>query len=92
MVLNLPSSMNMAEQLVDQTVAGGRHNVTSGRMWPARIFKMGWGDLERETGIEPAINGLGSRYSTIELLPLQPELYLKVQALLETARRCPFAR
>lgn len=26
-------------------------------------------DLERETGIEPATNGLGSRYSTIELLP-----------------------
>jgi hypothetical protein len=26
--------------------------------------------LERETGIEPATNGLGSRYSTIELLPL----------------------
>jgi hypothetical protein len=25
--------------------------------------------LERETGIEPATNGLGSRYSTIELLP-----------------------
>jgi hypothetical protein len=28
--------------------------------------------LERETGIEPATNGLGSRYSTIELLPLAP--------------------
>ena len=26
--------------------------------------------VERETGIEPATNGLGSRYSTIELLPL----------------------
>ncbi len=26
--------------------------------------------LERETGIEPVTNGLGSRYSTIELLPL----------------------
>ena len=25
--------------------------------------------MERETGIEPATNGLGSRYSTIELLP-----------------------
>jgi len=33
-------------------------------------------NLERETGIEPATNGLGSRYSTIELLPLQTELYL----------------
>jgi hypothetical protein len=31
--------------------------------------------LERETGIEPATNGLGSRYSTIELLPLRMELY-----------------
>lgn len=28
------------------------------------------GVVERETGIEPATNGLGSRYSTIELLPL----------------------
>jgi hypothetical protein len=28
--------------------------------------------LEREAGIEPATNGLGSRYSTIELLPLTP--------------------
>ena len=27
--------------------------------------------MERETGIEPATNGLGSRYSTIELLPLR---------------------
>ena len=27
------------------------------------------GMVERETGIEPATNGLGSRYSTIELLP-----------------------
>jgi hypothetical protein len=27
--------------------------------------------LERETGIEPATNGLGSRYSTIELLALE---------------------
>ena len=35
-------------------------------------------NLERETGIEPATNGLGSRYSTIELLPLQTELYLAV--------------
>src|ERR1700728_3065324 len=26
--------------------------------------------LERETGIEPATNRLGSRYSTVELLPL----------------------
>ena len=30
--------------------------------------------LERETGIEPATNGLGSRYSTIELLPLRLRL------------------
>ena len=30
-----------------------------------------WNLLERETGIEPATNGLGSRYSTIELLPLR---------------------
>ena len=42
-----------------------------GRMvWDFRL------NLERETGIEPATNGLGSRYSTIELLPLQTELYL----------------
>jgi hypothetical protein len=30
--------------------------------------------LERETGIEPATNGLGSRYSTIELLPPRIEI------------------
>jgi hypothetical protein len=35
------------------------------------------GNLERETGIEPATNGLGSRYSTIELLPLHLGLYLR---------------
>jgi hypothetical protein len=28
--------------------------------------------MERETGIEPATTGLGSRCSTIELLPLVP--------------------
>jgi hypothetical protein len=33
-----------------------------GSLKPRRI-------MERETGIEPATNGLGSRYSTIELLP-----------------------
>jgi hypothetical protein len=32
--------------------------------------------LERETGIEPATNGLGSRYSTIELLPLCSAEYI----------------
>jgi hypothetical protein len=31
--------------------------------------------LERETGIEPATNGLGSRYSTIELLPPACSVY-----------------
>ena len=30
--------------------------------------------LERETGIEPATNGLGSRDSTTELLPLELSL------------------
>ena len=30
--------------------------------------------LERETGIEPATNGLGSRDSTTELLPLKKRL------------------
>jgi hypothetical protein len=29
--------------------------------------------LERETGIEPATSGLGSRRSTAELLPLQAD-------------------
>ncbi len=29
--------------------------------------------MERETGIEPATNGLGSRDSTTELLPLSDE-------------------
>ena len=44
-------------------------------------------NLERETGIEPATNGLGSRYSTIELLPLQTELYLA-----ESSQRNPHLR
>ena len=38
--------------------------------------------VERETGIEPATNGLGSRYSTIELLP---------QRFDYSARFCNFA-
>ena len=53
------------------------------RLWDSMdskaIGRMVWDfrlNLERETGIEPATNGLGSRYSTIELLPLQTELYL----------------
>jgi hypothetical protein len=33
--------------------------------------------MERETGIEPATNGLGSRYSTIELLPHLLQLYVR---------------
>jgi hypothetical protein len=43
---------------------------------PEKVRKSWWyvdmsrEKLERETGIEPATNGLGSRYSTIELLPL----------------------
>ena len=49
-------------------IALGETPSRPGRELPAR--------LERETGIEPATNGLGSRYSTIELLPLQTELYL----------------
>jgi hypothetical protein len=36
-----------------------------------RRFSLIFEILERETGIEPATNGLGSRYSTIELLPLR---------------------
>ncbi len=36
------------------------------KMWGLREIQS---DMERETGIEPATNGLGSRYSTIELLP-----------------------
>ena len=44
--------------------------------------------LERETGIEPATNGLGSRYSTIELLPPNPLIIAK----LLPARLVPLAR
>lgn len=39
-------------------------------------------ELERETGIEPATNGLGSRYSTIELLPHLSALYACAPLLL----------
>jgi hypothetical protein len=31
--------------------------------------------MERETGIEPATNGLGSRDSTTELLPLKGDFF-----------------
>ena len=42
--------------------------------------------LERETGIEPATNGLGSRDSTTELLPLVSRLSASVA---EFSRRSP---
>ncbi|SPF33653.1 hypothetical protein SBA1_120027 [Candidatus Sulfotelmatobacter kueseliae] len=49
---------------------------SSGRCDPTRGWRGNLGDgeyggkVERETGIEPATNGLGSRDSTTELLPL----------------------
>jgi hypothetical protein len=47
-------------------------SLTIHKVW---IVQMRWVEiLERETGIEPATNGLGSRYSTIELLPLRGQL------------------
>jgi hypothetical protein len=46
----------------DVWFSGGRSAVQ--RSLPGSVLR-----LERETGIEPATNGLGSRYSTIELLP-----------------------
>lgn len=48
-------------------------NVKEAQREPRAIDQL---HLERETGIEPATNGLGSRYSTIELLPLSSQLYL----------------
>ena len=45
--------------------------------------------LERETGIEPATNGLGSRDSTTELLPLVSRLSNSVT---EFSRRSPVRR
>jgi hypothetical protein len=45
--------------------------------------------LERETGIEPATNGLGSRYSTIELLPLLSSTFVIIRPL--RSRRKPEA-
>jgi hypothetical protein len=50
---------------------------TAGLKRPVRQVKPDGRNLERETGIEPATNGLGSRYSTIELLPLLEPLYLQ---------------
>jgi hypothetical protein len=43
--------------------------------------------LERETGIEPATNGLGSRYSTIELLPLDLQIITCLPTSNANARR-----
>ena len=57
--------------------------------------------LERETGIEPATNGLGSRDSTTELLPLKNALEisrcrsgfrLRAQTARKTARVTPAQR
>jgi hypothetical protein len=42
---------------------------TSASTSPYSVGEVSSNILERETGIEPATNGLGSRYSTIELLP-----------------------
>ncbi len=36
-------------------------------------------NMERETGIEPATNGLGSRDSTTELLPLDCRSFAALQ-------------
>ena len=44
--------------------------------------------LERETGIEPATNGLGSRYSTIELLPPACSVYQTVVSSDSSATNC----
>jgi hypothetical protein len=38
-------------------------------------------ELERETGIEPATNGLGSRDSTTELLPLMIAITAEIVTL-----------
>ncbi len=46
-------------------------------------------NLERETGIEPATNGLGSRYSTIELLPLHRNYNVHLSP--EISPGCPIA-
>ena len=43
--------------------------------------------MERETGIEPATNGLGSRYSTIELLPLRSASSIAGVTRMHTWRR-----
>lgn len=61
-----------AENLPGSAQDGSAHDfqIFSRRMFVALL------NLERETGIEPATNGLGSRYSTIELLPLYNGLYL----------------
>src|ERR1700757_98026 len=45
-------------------------------------------NLERETGIEPATNGLGSRYSTIELLPPSTLHYIHSGMIMDTFRAC----
>ena len=50
------------------------------------------GVLERETGIEPATNGLGSRYSTIELLPLDTEDYTASVVATRRLLNCSGAR
>ena len=43
--------------------------------------------MERETGIEPATNGLGSRDSTTELLPLDVWLTITCKSIVRVAAR-----
>ena len=61
-------------------------------MWPQRN-RAGTPELmERETGIEPATNGLGSRYSTIELLPLGSIRAMKPIVAFQTLSTTPSRR
>ncbi len=55
------------------TGAGGRVRTVDLRITNAPLYQLSYTSqtLERETGFEPATCGLGSRYSTAELLPQQ---------------------
>jgi hypothetical protein len=60
------------QELERETGSNRQRNFSSAALKLRRAALL---NLERETGIEPATNGLGSRYSTIELLPHRIQLY-----------------
>ena len=67
---NVAMTTALAEALFDLLAERRREAPTRGRRETPECRRERSGFLERETGVEPATLGLGSRCSTTELLPL----------------------